>query len=113
MINNGDEEISSGESSDDSVGQRTSPYQFRNRCAPRATSSRNTRISTLDRYNMLMVQVENSTVLEGTNQAVPYLLSVMSMSLIHIQNLHPLLEMIHATINNSKNEASNILLEVT
>ena len=90
MIDNGGEESSSGESSDDSVGQRTSPYQFRNRCAPHRTSSRNTRSSTLDRYNMLMVQVENSTVLEGTNQAVLYLLSVMPGSVTHVLKHAPL-----------------------
>ena len=49
LIDSGGEESSSGESSDDSEGQRTSPYQFRNRRAPRTTSSRNTR-NAFDRY---------------------------------------------------------------
>jgi len=71
VINDGGEESSSGESSDDSVGQRTSPYKFRNRHAPLRTPARNTRSSTLDRYNMFMVylsignrneQYENRTV---------------------------------------------------
>ena len=49
----GGEERSSGESSDDSVGQRDSPYRLRNRHNPRTTSSRNTRSSTFVRYNKL------------------------------------------------------------
>ena len=55
MIKIGGEESSSGESSDDSVGQRTSPYQFRNRRAPLRTSARNSRSSTLNGYSMLTV----------------------------------------------------------
>lgn len=43
LNDNGDEESSSGESTDDNVGQRTSPYLFRNRRAPQTTLSRNTR----------------------------------------------------------------------
>ena len=54
-VNNhsGGEERSSGESSDDSVGQRDSPYRLRNRHNPRTTTSRNMRSSTFDRYNKL------------------------------------------------------------
>lgn len=51
VIDNGtSEESSSGESSNDSVGQRTSPYKLRNsnRHNPVTTSSRNTRSSTFD-----------------------------------------------------------------
>lgn len=58
VINNDGEESSSGEScDDDSVGQRTSPYQFRNRRATLRTSSRNTRSSTFDSLSEIGVDV--------------------------------------------------------